>query len=749
MLRILTYHRVIATNGDTPPVPLVSATRDRFKGQLAYLVKKYRTLSMEEVLEAAERGTRLPENSVLLTFDDAYRDFAEIAWPLLKSHGLPVTLFVPTGYPGLPKKVFWWDRLCRAFLRTGSTQWQADGHALPLRSRDERLAGYRTVSLWVKSLAHDEGMALVDGVCQALGEEPGAQSDVLAWPELRRLVDEGVTLGAHTRTHPLLTRLPPERLREEIVGSQEDLKREIGCVLPIFCYPDGAHDERVRTILKQEGFRLAFTTLDGHNDLGQADPLRLRRTNIASRTTLPVFRFRLLRYADYFDRWRHRRKRQPPLPLGSRTVSNGVKTGKRIAYIMSRFPKVTETFILDEILEQQRLGLQIEIYPLLRERQVVWHPGVDALLQRAHFEPFFSLPILRANWHYLRNCSRKYLSMVSETLGKTLGSANFFVGALGILPKAVRFAYEMERTGVSHVHAHFATHPTVAALIIHRLTGIPFSFTAHGSDLHVEQRMLDHKLAAASFALTVSAYNKEVMVRKCGERMRDRIHVIHCGVDTSYFAPEPEAASGGALQVLSVGSLEEVKGHEFLVEACHILDGQGVPFECRIVGEGRLRDRLQAQIARHGLAGKVRLEGALPRPEVRAFLARAQVFVLASVPTPSGKREGIPVALMEAMACGLPVVSSSLSGVPELVEDGVSGYLCQPKDVTGLAEALLRFRRSPALRGKMGQAGRRRILEQFNLSENVRCRAALMTCGPAATCAPPESPALATLAAVG
>ncbi len=733
MLRILTYHRVVPSEGGTLAGSLASATRKAFDRQLAHLVEKYQVVSMSEVLEAAARGARLPEKSVLITFDDGYRDFAEVAWPLLKARRLPVTLFVPTGYPDQPHQVFWWDRLFWAFLRTRCNPWtDGTGRTFSLRSQAGRISGYRAVSSWIKSLPHDEAMALVERICQELGEEQPAPSDVLGWAELRRLADEGVTIGAHTRTHPILTRLPDDRLREEIVGSQEDLDRNIGRVLPIFCYPDGGHDERVLRLLRQEGFCLGFTTADGHNDLRSTDLLRLARTNITPRTTLSVFRFRLLRYAHYFDRWRHRNRQRQALHA-SRVepphICPAMPQG-RVAYVMSRFPKITETFILDEILQQKRHGLQVEVYPLLRERQSVRHPEADTLTQQAHFEPFLSLPILRANWHYLRRCPRRYMGMVTEVLGKTFGSANFFVGALGILPKAVRFACEMERTGVSHVHAHFATHPAVAALIVHRLTGIPFSFTAHGSDLHVEQRMLDHKLAAAAFAVTVSSYNKEVMLRKCGDESRNKIHVIHCGVDTSYFAPRSEAVTNGALQLLSVGSLEEVKGHMYLVEACRILRDQGVAFECRIVGEGRLRKRLRAQIARAGLADKVLLEGALPRPEVLARLTRAHVFALPSVPTPSGKREGIPVALMEAMACGLPVVSSALSGLPELVEDGVSGYLCQPRDVAALAEALLRLSQEPELRSRMGEAGRKRVVAEFDLCDNVRRLAALFTGNP-------------------
>ena len=209
-------------------------------------------------------------------------------------------------------------------------------------------------------------------------------------------------------------------------------------------------------------------------------------------------------------------------------VRNGtVGPAPKVAYIMSRFPKITETFILFEMIEQEKNGIRIELYPLLRENQPVSHPEVSNYLLRANFHPFMSKPILAANWHFFKRKPVAYLKLIFDICFHTFGSLNFFVGAFGVFPKAVRFAYEMERKGVKHVHAHFCTHPAVAALIIKRLTGIPFSFTAHGSNLHVERRMLDVKVKEAAFAVTVSDFNKTVIVKECGEWSREKVHVIH------------------------------------------------------------------------------------------------------------------------------------------------------------------------------------------------------------------------------
>jgi len=398
----------------------------------------------------------------------------------------------------------------------------------------------------------------------------------------------------------------------------------------------------------------------------------------------------------------------------------------KIAYTMSRFPKLTETFVLYEILALEAQGVEVEVYPLLRETQTVEHPEAERLARRAHYHPFLSLPILAANLHYLLRKPRAYVATIAEVLRGTLRSRNFFVGALGVLPKSVLFAREMERAGVDHLHAHFATHPAVAALIVHRLTGIPFSFTAHGSDLHVDRTMLDVKVAASRFTVTVSRFNREVIVRECGEWARGKVRVVRCGVDPEVFRPH-RGGGGEALRILCVGSFEEVKGHRYLMDACRMLKDRGVGFTCHLVGDGPRRSEIEEQIRRLGLRSEVVVHGPLPRGEVADQLSRADVAVLASVPTKEGKKEGVPVALMEAMASALPVVSSDLSGIPELVEHDLTGILVAPRDARGLADAFVRLAAEPALRESMGRAGRAKVLAEYHLERNASELARLFT----------------------
>jgi glycosyltransferase involved in cell wall biosynthesis len=387
---------------------------------------------------------------------------------------------------------------------------------------------------------------------------------------------------------------------------------------------------------------------------------------------------------------------------------------------MSRFPKLTETFVLYEILAMEKLGIEVQVCPLIQERQAISHPEVDKLLPRVCYLPFLSLPIVRAQVHFLRRRPAAYLRALWDVLRGTWGSANFFFGALGIFPKVVRFAYEIQKRGIGHIHCHFASHPALAGFIIRRLTGIPFSFTAHGSDLHVERRFLNQKVREAAFVVTVSAYNKELIVRECGEDIRAKIHVIHCGVDPDVFRRLPHRMNQGPARMLCVASFEEVKGHEYLVEACRILRARGTAFVCDFVGDGPLRGTVENQIKQANLQEVIRVHGARSRPEIARMMAGADIMVLPSVPTRSGKREGIPVVLMEAMASELPVVSSELSGIPELVDNGYTGLLAPPRDIGALADALQKLLHNSEMRSQMGRLGREKVLREFNLQRSAQ-----------------------------
>lgn len=399
-----------------------------------------------------------------------------------------------------------------------------------------------------------------------------------------------------------------------------------------------------------------------------------------------------------------------------------------MAYTMSRFPKLTETFILSEITALLDRGYPVRVWPLLRERAKVQHADVERVMPFVTWLPFLSLAIIGSNLALALGQPARYWGTFAAMIRGTLPSGNFLIGGLGIWAKSVHLARCLERDGVRHLHAHFATHPALAAWIVYRMTGIGYSFTAHGSDLHIDQTMLDEKVESARFVVSISDYNRRFIEQRLGRALGDKIKVVHCGVDTRLFSPAVERVHGddAPLRILCIAALRDVKGHRHLIDALALLRDRGLPFRCDLIGEGPLRAEIERQIRAQGLADQIQLRGPLSRESILMWLReRADVVALTSILAPRGNREGIPVTLMEAMACALPVVSSRLSGIPELVEEGVSGLLTTPGQADEIAEALARLAADPALRAKLGAAARARVIAGFDLTENVNALADL------------------------
>jgi glycosyltransferase involved in cell wall biosynthesis len=391
---------------------------------------------------------------------------------------------------------------------------------------------------------------------------------------------------------------------------------------------------------------------------------------------------------------------------------------------MSRFPKISETFILNEILELERLGLRVEVFALLREDAPVSHPEARRIAERAVYGT--SVPrLVRAQLHWLRRRPGTYLRTWWRALRGNATSPKFLLRTPMTVACGALFALEAERRGVEHVHAHYATHPALAAWVVGRLTGLPYSFTAHAHDIYVERPMLAQKLAGARFAVAISDYNRRLLEELYGEN--ERIRVIHCGIEPHFFAPREQPPAAGALRILCVASLEDYKGHPHLLEACALLRDRGVPFRLLLVGEGEDRPAIERRVAELGLGDSVELLGAQPRDRVAALLAETDVSVLPSVVTASGKKEGIPVVLMEALAMEVPVVATSISGIPELVEHERTGLLVPERDAEALAEALERIHRDREAARAMAAAGRQKVLAEFDLRRNTAALRDLLT----------------------
>lgn len=389
----------------------------------------------------------------------------------------------------------------------------------------------------------------------------------------------------------------------------------------------------------------------------------------------------------------------------------------RVVYFVSLFPCWSETFIVREIRELQKLGVDVHIVSLKAPCEQLVQSDAAALLDRTLYPaPAWrsALQLLRrlatAPWREFADLARILAGLRRHpaALAKTLV---VWWRTLGLLPRIAALRPD-------HLHAHWATYPSTAAMLAAARLRVPFSFTAHAHDIFLEDHLLADKLARAAFGVTISEFNRRYLAEKVGPAAMQRLRIVHCGVTPADWRYACERRAPGCL--LAVGRLDEIKGFAYLIEACRLLAARGVPFECHLIGDGPLRPQLERQVAEAGLSDRVRLLGACKQEQVREWLYRASVFVLPSVVTARGDRDGIPVALMEAMAVGLPVVSTRVSGIPELVEHGVSGLLARERSAEDLADCIERQLSDPAAARAMAERARAIVERDFDAATEAR-----------------------------
>jgi len=389
-----------------------------------------------------------------------------------------------------------------------------------------------------------------------------------------------------------------------------------------------------------------------------------------------------------------------------------------VAYIVSRFPSATETFIVNEIIALEALGHRVQLFSL-RKMDVAVHSAPADLVERCIGGNRLGLPALaRGQLHWMRRRPVRWLTTWSVALWENRRSPRFLARALVVVPIAMAFA---PLVAAKQVHAHWATHPALAAWVIRRLTGTPYSVTVHAHDLYVDRSMLARKLTEAGAVVTISDFNSRLIERLL-PKMQDKVRVVPCGVDTLRLrqSVRPSTVPHEVLRLVCVASLQDYKGHEHLLRACRLMTDEGITYHLDLYGDGELKESLVGLAAQLGVASAVTFHGARPNDEVVAAVSVADVAVLPSIVTPSGKMEGVPVALMEALALGIPVVASDLSGISELVVHQETGLLVPPAQPGALAAAVSRLAGDPSLRARLAREGRRRVEERYDLSRNAR-----------------------------
>lgn len=393
-----------------------------------------------------------------------------------------------------------------------------------------------------------------------------------------------------------------------------------------------------------------------------------------------------------------------------------------VGYLVSRFPSVSQTFILNEIKELEDLGWDVRLLPMIKTSESVVHPGAAEMAERALFFGVPTLMCARANIHWAKAKPWTYLKAIGSAFTLPGRKVQFYARGLWSILWAMMLASEVEKQGIRHIHAHWATFPAHAALVVSQLTDCTYSFTAHAHDIYANAYGLQEKIENALFIVTISDFNKRYLTSRVSG---GRFEVIRCGVDTRRLSFVPrQQRPRSPIRLLAVGSLEEKKGHEYLVEACSRLSSDGFSVECRIVGEGPERSHLERLISDLNLTDRVTLVGSLSSDAVATELDWADVFVMPSVIAGNGMMEGIPVALMEAMASGVPVIASGISGIPELVQHGVSGLLIGEKDAGAIAAAVKTMHGDDQLRLSLSIAARDAVVQRYDLANNVKTLAA-------------------------
>ncbi len=390
----------------------------------------------------------------------------------------------------------------------------------------------------------------------------------------------------------------------------------------------------------------------------------------------------------------------------------------KVAYILKMYPRFSETFIVNEILELERRGMDVRIYSLRKPDDGRFHAALSRVKANVVYVPQYpqleterisqAHQLVRSAYpERYQNVHTYSQSRRNDYAIKRFLQAGFVAGHLLKHP-------------VDAMHAHFASSATRVANLVHHMIGLPYSITAHAKDIFheaVNPASLRHKISDARFVVTVSQFNKSYLQEIMGDTPSD-IRCLYNGIDLKRFRPNPAIKRDPNL-ILAVGRLVEKKGFDTLIRACHILKAWDINFRCHIIGKGGLYHPLKQLIIDLDLTEQVHLMGPRPQDGVRDAYRRASLFTLPCIIAQDGNRDGLPTVLLEAMACGLPVVSTRLTGVPEIIDHNENGFLVPPSSPHALARSLAILLTNPKQREQMGQAAREKVKKEFDVRRNV------------------------------
>ena len=400
----------------------------------------------------------------------------------------------------------------------------------------------------------------------------------------------------------------------------------------------------------------------------------------------------------------------------------------RVGYVLKYFPKLSETFVLNEMVAMERAGAEVEVFALGPSDGVRFAPAISDLAAPVHY---ISLGGSAALFEGLIAQQDEVRQLGATHLEWLLAEVARGPKPETLLRRTVELALRVRAQRIEHLHAHFAGPAAELARLVGKLLDIPFSFTCHAKDIYhqsVDATAFQRLAADASTIITVCNANRRYIVERLAPQSAGKIHVLYNGVDLDLFNPRDRVPDTRSL-VLGVGRLVAKKGFEYLVDAAVRLEDSGSQLNCLIAGEGREQESLQSRIDTSG-AGSVRLIGPARHDEVRSLLTRASVLALPCVVDEAGNRDALPTVLLEALAAGVPVISTPVAGVTEIIDDGVNGLIVPERDVAALTGAIGRLLGEPATRERFSASGREKAEACFDVNSSASSLMTLLS-GPA------------------
>ncbi|RMH02152.1 MAG: colanic acid biosynthesis glycosyltransferase WcaL [Chloroflexi bacterium] len=413
-----------------------------------------------------------------------------------------------------------------------------------------------------------------------------------------------------------------------------------------------------------------------------------------------------------------------------------------VAYIMKGYPRISETFILNEIYRLEQMGVKLHIFSAKRSQETRQHAVVSRIQANVTYLPlttsisdvsfsrwmWINLPhYWRAHWALLRQRPLAYVRTLAEAIYRTVKYRRRRFGRFKkvIIKEFLQAGYIARQViadgRIRHLHGHFCHGSTTITMFTSLLSGIPYSFTAHAKDIYLRRLnpgdLLQVKIRQAQFVATCTDYNRQHLERLCPDGAP--VYTVYHGLDTEMFVPQKRPSASPPI-ILAVGRFVRKKGFPYLIEACHLLRQAGISFACHIVGEeGEDSPIVQQRIQELGLADVVHIHRAVTQQELREIYGRCTLFVLPCRVVENGDRDGIPNVLAEAMAVGIPVISTTVSGIPELVDDGQNGLLVPPEDAQALANSIRYLLTHPEQAAKLGENARQKICQMFDVRQTT------------------------------